>query len=119
AARTLHRAALGDDDVTAITTRTPATSVAFSPRLRSALRAAATLVVAALVYEAVARTGYFPPVMMPPLSKIGTTLLTNLLDGSLIAHAASTLYRVLIGMAFAVVVALPLGILMGRFKPVE
>jgi NitT/TauT family transport system permease protein len=90
-----------------------------SPKLRSALRATITLIVFSLIYEAIARTEYFPPVLMPPLSKIGATLWTNLLDGSIIAHAASTLNRVLIGMALAVIVGLPLGILMGRFKPVE
>jgi NitT/TauT family transport system permease protein len=56
---------------------------------------------------------------MPTLGKIGSALMTNLADGSLIAHAASTLYRVLAGMLLAVAIALPLGILMGRFKPVE
>ena len=88
-------------------------------RLRSMLRAAVTLVVAAVIYEAVARTQYFPAVLMPPLSTIGATLLSNILDGTILVHAASTLYRVLIGMAIAVVVGLPLGILMGRYKPVE
>ena len=34
-------------------------------------------------------------------------------------RAAARRYRVLIGLALAVVVGLPLGILMGRFKPVE
>jgi NitT/TauT family transport system permease protein len=90
-----------------------------SPRARSAIRAAITLVAFALVYEAVARTGYFPAVLMPSLAKIGATLLTVILDGSMLAHAASTLYRVLIGMGLAVAVGLPLGILMGRYKPVE
>jgi NitT/TauT family transport system permease protein len=42
-----------------------------------------------------------------------------LLDGTMLTHAASTLYRVLLGMALAIAVGLPLGILMGRFKPVE
>jgi NitT/TauT family transport system permease protein len=88
-------------------------------RTRSALRAAITLVVAAAAYEALARSGIFPPVLMPPLSKIGGTLWTNLIDGTLIAHAGSTMYRVLVGMGLAVIVALPLGILMGRFKPIE
>ena len=105
--------------MSAITTSPSATPSAISPRLRSMLRAAVTLVVFALLYEAIARTGYFPPVLMPTLGKIGNTLWVNLIDGTLIAHAAATLYRVLIGMALAVVVALPLGILMGRFKPVE
>ena len=90
-----------------------------SDRMRSAIRAATTLVVAALIYEVVARAEYFPAVLMPPLSRIGVTLWANLIDGSILAHAASTLNRVLIGMALAVIVGLPLGILMGRYKPVE
>jgi len=90
-----------------------------SDRTRSAYRAAITLVVAAAVYEAIARTGYFPPVLMPTLPKVASTLIAVLLDGSMIKHAATTLYRVMVGMTFAVVIGLPLGILMGRFKPVE
>ncbi len=88
-------------------------------RTRSIIRAAATLIVAALIYEAVARSGYFPPVLMPPLGKIAATLYTGLMDGTIEAHAASTLYRVLIGMTLSVAIGLPLGILMGRFKAVE
>ncbi len=88
-------------------------------RRRSQVRAAITLIAAGLVYEAVARSGYFPPVLMPPLSQIGVTLWAGLLDGSLLTHAAMTMYRVFAGMAIAVAVGLPLGILMGRFKPVE
>lgn len=104
--------------VTALPPPSPA-AAGISPRLRSAIRATITLVVFALIYEAFARSGLFPPVLMPSLLKIGSTLLGSLLDGSILAHAASTLYRVLIGMALAVLVGLPLGILMGRFKPVE
>jgi NitT/TauT family transport system permease protein len=104
--------------VTALPPSSPADS-GMSPRLRSAVRAAITLVVFALIYEAFSRSGIFPAVLMPSLTRIGSTLFTTLLDGTMLAHAASTLYRVLIGMGFAVLVGLPLGILMGRFKPVE
>jgi NitT/TauT family transport system permease protein len=90
-----------------------------SERKRSALRAMVTIVCAALLYEAVARTGYFPPVLMPTLPKVFGTLVTVLLDGSMLKHAATTLYRVMAGLSLAVIVGLPLGILMGRFKPVE
>ena len=101
------------------TTPPNAAASAVSPRFRSAIRASITLVVFALFYEAVSRSGYFPPVLMPSLAKVGATLLTVLLDGTILAHAASTLYRVLSGMAIAVAVGLPLGILMARFKPIE
>ena len=57
--------------------------------------------------------------LVPTLPKVAGTLLTVLLDGTMLAHAFHTLYRVLIGMALAIAVGLPLGILMGRFKPVE
>ncbi len=90
-----------------------------SDRTRSAYRAAITLAVAAAVYEAIARTGYFPPVLMPTLPKVASTLIAVLLDGTMLGHTLSTLYRVMVGMTLAVVIGLPLGILMGRFKPVE
>ncbi len=88
-------------------------------RRRSAAIAVATLVVAALIYDAVARTGYFPPVLMPTLPKIGAKLVEVLLDGTMLVHTAGTLARVLFGLVLAVAIGLPLGILMGRFKPVE
>jgi len=88
-------------------------------RTRSARRAVVTLIGAAIVYELIARSGYFPPVLMPSLLKIGSTLITTLLDGTMLAHASGTMYRVFIGMGLAIAVGLPLGILMGRFKPVE
>ncbi len=105
--------------MTAIVTKDAPAPAPMSARWRSAIRAAISILVFALFYEAVARSGYFPAVLMPTLSKVGGTLWLNLIDGTLPAHAAATLYRVLLGMAIAIVVAIPLGILMGRFKPVE
>ena len=92
---------------------------AISARSRSTLRATVTIVVAALLYEAIARTGYFPPALMPTLPKVWNALIGALFDGTMVAHAAATLYRVLVGMGLAVAVGLPLGILMARFKPIE
>jgi len=90
-----------------------------SDRQRSTLRATVTIVIALALYEAVARTGYFPPALMPTLPKVGLALWGSLIDGSMIGHAAGTLYRVMCGLSIAVVVGIPLGILMGRFKPIE
>ena len=98
---------MGDGDVT------------ISDRTRSTLRAIATVIVALAFYEAVARTGYFPPGLMPSLTKVWTALISSLADGTMEWHAASTLYRVLVGLALAIAVGLPLGILMARWKPVE
>jgi NitT/TauT family transport system permease protein len=90
-----------------------------SDRMRSVLRAAVTLALAAAIYEALARSGWFAPALMPTLPKVAGTLVGVLADGSMLAHAAATLYRVLSGLALAVVVALPLGILMARIRAVE
>jgi NitT/TauT family transport system permease protein len=92
---------------------------AISARTRSTLRATVTIAVALALYEIVARTGYFPPALMPSLTKVWSALIGSLADGTMLWHAASTLYRVMIGMAFAVAIGLPLGILMARFRPVE
>jgi NitT/TauT family transport system permease protein len=88
-------------------------------RARSASRAGITLLVAAALYEAIARSGMFPAALLPTLPRIASTFVNGLLDGTLIEHASYTLYRVLLGLALAIAVALPLGILMGRFRAVE
>ena len=88
-------------------------------RSRSMRRAALSLLLAAAVYEALARSGIFPSALLPTLPAIARALIDGMLDGSLPGHALATLYRVLAGMGFAVAIGLPLGILMGRFRPVE
>jgi NitT/TauT family transport system permease protein len=90
-----------------------------SERARSYLRAAVTLLAAAALYEALARSGWFAPALMPTLSKVASALLTSLADGTMIGHAAATLYRVLFGLSLAIVAGLPIGILMGRFRGAE
>jgi NitT/TauT family transport system permease protein len=90
-----------------------------SDRARSVLRATVTLALAAMLYEALARSGWFAPALMPTLPKVAATLFSVLADGSMLGHAAATLYRVLFGLSLAVVVALPLGILMARMRAVE
>jgi NitT/TauT family transport system permease protein len=88
-------------------------------RVRSIRRGALTLLLVAVVYEALARSGWFAPALMPTLEKIAGTLVTVLADGSMLAHAATTLYRVLFGFSLAILAGLPLGILMGRSRRTE
>ncbi len=88
-------------------------------RYRSLRRGAVTLLVVAAAYEAIARSGYFAPALMPSLGTVARTLLDSILDGTMLMHAAATLYRVLAGFTLAVAVGLPLGVAMGRFRPVE
>jgi NitT/TauT family transport system permease protein len=88
-------------------------------RVRSVCRGVLTLLLVAVVYEALARSGWFAPALMPTLEKIAGTLVAVLADGSMLAHAATTLYRVLFGFSLAILAGLPLGILMGRSRGVE
>jgi NitT/TauT family transport system permease protein len=90
-----------------------------SDRARSYVRAAVTVLLVAALYEALARSGWFAPALMPTLPKVAAALIASLADSTMIAHAMSTLYRVLFGLALAVVTGLPIGILMGRFRAVE
>ena len=94
-------------------------SLPISERTRSILRGTLAIVAVLACYEATARSGHFAPALLPPLSKVATTLWALLLDGTLLHHAAMTLYRMLCGFGLAVVVGIPLGIMMGRFRPVE
>jgi NitT/TauT family transport system permease protein len=87
---------------------------------RVALRRAATsIVIVAALYEAIARSGYFAPALMPTLETIAHTFAGMIMDGSMFMHAGFTLYRVLSGFALAVVLGMPLGVLMGRYRRVE
>jgi len=88
-------------------------------RARSLRRAAVTLLVAAALYEATARSGLFPPALLPTLPAVARTLVATTLDGTMPLHALHTLTRVALGLALAVAAGLPLGILMGRFAAVE
>jgi NitT/TauT family transport system permease protein len=86
---------------------------------QSLLRSGVALMLMAGAYEALARSGAFPPALLPTLPAVATALWTGIVDGTLPAHAASTLYRVLAGMGLAVMLAVPLGIVMGRVRAVE
>jgi NitT/TauT family transport system permease protein len=92
---------------------------ASSDRAVSLRRAAVTVVIAAALYEAFARSGAFPPALLPTLPTIARRLFEMIADGSMLHHVLYTLYRMLFGFGLAIVFALPLGILMGRYRPIE
>jgi NitT/TauT family transport system permease protein len=88
-------------------------------RSSTMLRGLLAILAAAACYELVARSGYFPGALVPTLPKVAETLVASIADGSMLKHAGATLYRMLCGFALAIAVGVPLGILMGRFRPVE
>lgn len=83
------------------------------------MRTLVSLAVAALVYEAVARSGWFAPALVPTLPAVARTLWGMLGDGTMEGHALATLGRVFTGLAFSCVTGLVLGCLMARYVVVE
>src|SRR5688572_12539528 len=57
--------------------------------------------------------GWVNKVLLPPPSDVVTTFVRMATDGSLAKHVAVSLFRVLQGFAIALIVAVPIGILMG------
>ena len=72
--------------------------------LRSLRRAVTAFIVAAAAYETVARSGIFPAALFPTIPTCLDTLVGMIADGSILWHAAYTLYRVLVGFGLAYVV---------------
>ena len=71
------------------------------------------------IYEAFARSGMFSTAITPPLETIGAAFVSSLAGGYIFEQAGATLLRVAIGMALALCIAVPLGMLMGRHRLAE
>ena len=72
-----------------------------------------------LAWELVTRTGLVNPYVFPPVSEILLRWLGLFADGSAFRPLGATLWRALLGLAAAIVVGVPLGILMGRVRWAE
>ena len=87
--------------------------------IRTTLGAVISVGLACLIWECFARSGLFAPALSPSIIAIGRALGQMLLSGAMLGHTAYTLYRVLFGLLMACLAGVPVGILMGRFRPVE
>lgn len=88
-------------------------------RQRRVLRGTIGVAVLLAIWEGFAHSGLFSTALTPPLESIFAMMISMLRDGSLIENAAATLTRVFVGFAIAFSLAVPLGILMGRYWVVE
>jgi NitT/TauT family transport system permease protein len=79
------------------------------------VRGAAAVALCLCAWELFARSGNVTP-LTPPIATIGRTLVRIVADGSLAINALYTLARVLIALAIAFAMAVPLGFLMGRSR---
>ncbi|MCK9794077.1 ABC transporter permease [Isoptericola sp. 4D.3] len=79
------------------------------------LRASAALVVFLLVWEAAPRSGLADPVFLPPFSTVAATFVGLLADGTIGTQVGTSLARAGAGFAVAVLVAIPLGLVVGWY----
>src|SRR5262245_27521172 len=78
-----------------------------------------SLVLVAVLWELVARSGLVPFFFLPPLSTIAVTFWGQVADGTLVQETLLTIFRAAAGFAIAVVVGITLGIAMARFRTVH
>lgn len=78
-----------------------------------------TVAIAALiaVWETAPRLGLVDRTFLPPFSEVAVAWWQLLLDGQLAEHAQASLGRSLTGFGLAVAVAVPLGLLIGWYRP--
>lgn len=72
--------------------------------------------IAALAWEAAARSGLWHPLLFPPLAKILNELILFLSKSETLLQAWVSLYRALAGFTLAAVAGVAAGILMGRSR---
>ena len=83
-------------------------------RLAAGARRVVLLVAAALVWEVLARSGAFSPLLVPSLGRIGGELGQLASRPDTLVEAWYSVYRALSGFGLAAVVGVGLGIVMGR-----
>ena len=83
------------------------------------LLAALGLFVPLVLWAALSASGWVDPLFLPGPWRVLERLTTWLLEDGLVADTGISLYRVLAGFLLSAVLALPIGLLIGAFRPVE
>src|SRR5205814_6311317 len=76
------------------------------------------VVVLAAVWEVFPRLGLVDATFLPPLSQVLQSWWALVADGELAQHIQASMVRSLSGLGLAVLVAVPLGLLIGWYRPV-
>jgi NitT/TauT family transport system permease protein len=85
----------------------------------SAFRRLAGLVVFLLIWEAAGRSGVVAGNVLPPASQVLARFVALFADARFLPDAASTLLSWVIALAVATVIAVPLGLVLGSFRPLR
>lgn len=83
------------------------------------VQGAPLLLVLCLLWEWLPRWGVVDALFVPPLSDVLQAWWELLRSGELLPHVQASLSRSALGFVLAVIVAIPLGFLMGRYEPFE
>ncbi|MFB9963662.1 ABC transporter permease [Sinosporangium siamense] len=70
-----------------------------------------------MVWEVLPRTGVVDRTFLPPLSEVLTALANLAATGELLDHTQASLGRSLAGFGLAIALAIPLGLLIGWYRP--
>ncbi|MFC4145154.1 ABC transporter permease [Micromonospora mangrovi] len=82
-----------------------------------ALHRSAALLALAAIWETAPRAGLVDRVFLPPLSEVLAAWWALATSGQLADHVGASLTRSLTGLALAVLTAIPLGLLIGWYRP--
>jgi ABC-type nitrate/sulfonate/bicarbonate transport system permease component len=74
------------------------------------------LLIAALWWELIARSGLFPPLFMPTIGEILGAFWDSLTSGLMSAAVVPTLSRLLVGFGIAALIGVAVGLVMGTFR---
>lgn len=84
--------------------------------IRGMLPAVLVFVSALALWAVACRLGGFSATVLPGPARVGIGLWELIRDGTLLRHAVASLYRVTVGYYAAVVTAVPLGLILGRWR---
>lgn len=77
------------------------------------------VLVSLALWEILPRIGAISPIFFPPFSKVFLDLQGLFASGVILKHIGVSLYRAFVGFFLAIIVAEPLGFLMGRYRKFE
>ncbi|MFF4368024.1 ABC transporter permease [Streptomyces sp. NPDC001594] len=98
--------------------RRPGAAAAVLRRLRTGLLRSAAVLALLVLWEAAPRLGLVDATFLPPFSEVARAWWELLADGQLGEHTRASLTRSFGGFAIAVLIAVPLGLLIGWYRPV-
>jgi NitT/TauT family transport system permease protein len=87
--------------------------------VKSAVLRYLPLLLLAVLWEALARLNIVDSLALPPLSKVAVAWVDLVRDGDLVSAGAVSLYRLYVGLGFAIVIGGALGMAMARWRTLD